>query len=333
MKDTTIANGVESMRNHQIGRATKRSLLATLALALASLAAAQVSVTSIEFTNPGGITFNRIQGVRLNLSGQAPAGTVAKVFDDSPYISFPRDVPVPIGATYVDFQVYSGGDQFYTGQGSYPVNVVASTFGTAPATNSFAIYPQQIWWFGAPTAVYGGDSFHGYVDSPFNWLTDTFVVHFGDDSPFVSSPSPRVLWWNFPVENPPIDLPYYTYPVSEPVAVKLTSSSDGFHINRTVTLYPRPVLSSIMVSPASVIGGTPATGTAQLSFAGLAGAIPVELASNSLFATVPASVSVPTGASFANFGIATLPVTTTQIITIRGRYKGIIRSGRFTVTP
>lgn len=323
------------MKNRQFPhRLNKRTLLTFLAFALASFVPAQVSVSSIAFTHPDGILFNRIQGVRLNLSGPAPAGTVAKVFDDSPYISFPRDVPVPVGATFVDFEVYSGGDQFFSGTGAYPVNVVASTFGTTPATNSFVIYPQQSWWFGLyVTSVYGGDSFWGAVDSPFDWLTDTIRIYFGDDSPFVSSPKAATVWWDFPYPQPPVMIRYYSYPVSQPVTVKLTASSDGFHREARVTLYPRPTLTGIQVNPPSVVGGTSTVGTAQLSFAGGAGAIPVELASNSPFATVPSTVSVPTGASFATFGIATLPVTTTQIITIRGRYRGIIRSGRFTLTP
>lgn len=305
-----------------------------LSMLLAAIGAAQaVSVTSISFTHPEGITFNRRQGVRLDLSGPAPAGTVAKVFDDSPYISFPRDVPVPEGATFVEFVVYSGGDQFFTGTGSYPVNVVASIGATPPARNSFQMFPQQSWFFDVPSQVYGGDTFWGSVDSRFDWLTDSIPIRFGDDSPLVSSPKPVLVWWDFPIPNPPVMVLYHTYPVAQPTVVRLRSSSDGFHIDRFVTLFPRPMLTTVTITPESVSGGSKTSGRIQMSHPCRAGATPVELASNSTCATVPTSVAVPMDLDSVAFEIGTLPVSSTQIVTIRARYHNVIRAGRFTVTP
>lgn len=298
-----------------------------------AVVAQPVSVTSITFTYPEGINFNRLQGVRLNLSGPAPAGTVAKVTDDSPYISFPGNVPVPEGATFVDFVVYSGGDQFFTGIGAYPVNVVAWIGSTPPATNSFQMYPQQSWFFFTPPNVYGGDRFEGLVGSSFNWLTDTIVIGFGDDSPLVSSPRRAVVWWDFPIENPPVSVLYHTYQVAQATTVRLRASSDGFHQDRFVTLHPRPMLTSVLITPASVTAGSRATGRIQMSFPGHGGPIPVDLASNSPFATVPGSVTVPMDSDSVTFDIATLPVSTTQIVAIRARYHNVIRSGRFSITP
>lgn len=321
------------MRNLHFRHLVKGVLLAMLSLVFVSVAPAQVSVSSIAFGSPS-IQFHRLQTVRLNLSGPAPAGTVAKVFDDSPYVSFPRDVPVPEGASFVDFKVYTGGYEFFTGTLSYPVNVVASTFGTAPASNSFEILPSQLWRFYGGGAVYGGDVFGGVVAATWDYgYPDVIVIHFGDDSALVSSPAPKALIYDFFEYETWVDVVYHSYPVAAPTTVTIWASSDGFRYTSSITLYPRPVLTALQVSPASVVGGSSSIGTVQMSFAGMGGRIDVTLASNSICALVPRSVSIPTGQSQASFTITTLPVTTTQIVTIRGRYHGYVRAGRFTVTP
>lgn len=321
------------MENLYLIRRRARGLLAMLSLLLISLAPAQVSIQSITFASPS-IHFHRLQTVRLNLSGPAPAGTVAKVFDDSPYISFPRDVPVPEGASFVDFKVYAGGYEFYTGTLSYPVNVVASILGTVPATNSFEILPSQKWRFYGGGHVYGGDTFGGVVAVTWDYgYPDYIRIHFGDDSPLVSSPAPIGLVYDFFEYESWVNVLYHSYPVAAPTTVTLWASSDGFRYSTSVTLYPRPVLTAINMNPATVVGGSSTVGTAQVSFPGDGGPIEVTLTSNSISASVPPSCSIPTGQSQSSFNITTLPVTSIQVVTIRGRYHGVIRTGRITVLP
>ena len=67
------------------------------------------------------------------------------------------------------------------------------------------------------------------------------------------------------------------------------------------------VLAGFSISPDTVIGGNPATGTVTLAGA-VAGATTVTLTStDTTVATVPASVSVPSGATSATFTITTKP--------------------------
>jgi hypothetical protein len=312
-----------------------KSLYASaLFLALGSSAVAQgISVTSISFSQ-GSIPFNAIQIVRLDLSGPAPAGTVAKVMDDSPYVSFPRDVPVPEGATWVEFRVYTGGDQFFTGQGSYPVNVTASVFGTTTATNSFSMIPQQSWWFWAPVNVYGGDRFSANVGSRWDWLTDGMTIYFSDNSPLVSTPKPLFIWPELFWIQPEFYANFYSYPVTQATPVTIRSSHNGFHMDHVVTLHPRPVLTTVQFAQSTVIGGNPATGSVFMSFPGAGGAISVELASNSPTVHMNSpTVVVPMNEMTATFGVTTLPVTVRQVVTIRARYRGVVRAGKLYVDP
>jgi hypothetical protein len=84
-----------------------------------------------------------------------------------------------------------------------------------------------------------------------------------------------------------------------------------------------PQLSSITLNPASVIGGSGSTATVTLSGAAVGGGAIVTLSSNNtLAATVPASVTVPAGATTATFTVSTHVVSTITAVTISGTYNG-----------
>ena len=78
-------------------------------------------------------------------------------------------------------------------------------------------------------------------------------------------------------------------------------------------------LSTIRVNPKDVVGGDPSTGTATLSAVAPAGGFVVSLSSdNTAAATVPPSVTVPAGATSANFPITTKAVPNSQSALIIG---------------
>jgi hypothetical protein len=78
-----------------------------------------------------------------------------------------------------------------------------------------------------------------------------------------------------------------------------------------------PLLQSMTIAPASVSGGTNATGTVFLSSPAPAGGISVTLAtSNAAAATVPGVVNVPAGQTSANFTVTTFAVANNTVVTI-----------------
>jgi hypothetical protein len=78
-------------------------------------------------------------------------------------------------------------------------------------------------------------------------------------------------------------------------------------------------LSTIRVNPTDVIGPNPSTGTATLTAAAPAGGFVVSLSSdNTAAANVPPSVTVPAGATSANFTVTTNAVTNAQSALIIG---------------
>jgi hypothetical protein len=103
----------------------------------------------------------------------------------------------------------------------------------------------------------------------------------------------------------------------------------------TTAAAPPPIsITAVSLNPASVIGGTPSTGTITLSAAAPSGGIAVNLtSSNTSAATVPASVTVPSGSSTANFTVTTMAVTTASLSTITATYGTTSSDAIFAVNP
>jgi len=94
---------------------------------------------------------------------------------------------------------------------------------------------------------------------------------------------------------------------------------------------PPAALSSITVSPTSVIGGNSSTGTLTLAGAAASNAV-VTLSSNNGSATVPPSVTVPQGATTASFSIGTTPVASSTAASISAVYNGVTKAATLTIT-
>jgi hypothetical protein len=96
---------------------------------------------------------------------------------------------------------------------------------------------------------------------------------------------------------------------------------------------PALVLTSLTVSPTTVVGGGKATGTVILSGAAPTGGATVTLSSsNTAAAQVPASVTVGAGSTSATFSITTSAVSANMNVVITGSY-GSTQTATLTVTP
>jgi hypothetical protein len=95
-----------------------------------------------------------------------------------------------------------------------------------------------------------------------------------------------------------------------------------------------PPLTSVMLNPSSLIGGSPSTGTATLGAPAPSGGAVVTLtSSNTSVATVPPSVTVAANATAATFTVTTSSVTVTTTATISAAYNSSSQSAILTVNP
>lgn len=121
--------------------------------------------------------------------------------------------------------------------------------------------------------------------------------------------------------------------VGATVSVTVAASTNG--ITRTTTLEVKAVtaLSSLMVNPTTVVGGTTSTGTITLTQPAPPGGISVLLSGCSNFASIPASALVTAGQATKNFTVNTTHPTTTVSATITARLGSVTKTATLTITP
>jgi len=94
-----------------------------------------------------------------------------------------------------------------------------------------------------------------------------------------------------------------------------------------------PTLTGLTLAPAGVVGGQSSTGNVTLGGpAPSGGAIVALSSSSSSVASVPATVTVPGGATSASFVVSTKPVKRTKTTTITASYNSSSVSTTLTVT-
>ena len=125
-----------------------------------------------------------------------------------------------------------------------------------------------------------------------------------------------------------------TAPVTQPTIVTISVSGGGVTLSSPLTLYPTlPALTAIAVNPTSVVGGTSSTGTVNLNAAAPTGGVAVNIETQlPLTASVPASVTVPGGATSASFTVTTFPSATTTV-QLSATLDNVFQFASITVVP
>jgi hypothetical protein len=97
---------------------------------------------------------------------------------------------------------------------------------------------------------------------------------------------------------------------------------------------PPAALSTLTLSPESVVGGVSSEGAVTLTSPAPSGDATVSLASSdATVATVPPSVTVPASAASASFTVTTTEVSASTTVTISASYAGLTKTAELTVTP
>ena len=94
-----------------------------------------------------------------------------------------------------------------------------------------------------------------------------------------------------------------------------------------------PILVSLSLSPSMVLPGNPSQGAVSLSKAAPVGGALVSLTSDSPFATVPASIVVPAGATSASFPISTVSVSSATSAVITAMFDGVSQAATLKIDP
>ncbi len=258
----------------------------------------------------------------VTLTKTAPAGGALVTLSSSNLAAaqVPASVTVAAGATTATFTVAT------TPVAADSPLVLSATYGTSRTAN-FTVTAATLSSVALnPTSVMGGTSSTATVTLNGRAATGGAVVTLSSSNPAAQTPASVTVAANATTATFTVT----TNPVSSTTTATITGTRGTSRTaNLTVTA---AALTSVAVSPTSVIGGTPSTGTVRLDGPAPAGGAQVVLSStNPSAAQVPANVTVSAGATSATFTVTTTPVVADSPLTISATY-GRARTASLTVT-
>jgi hypothetical protein len=180
-----------------------------------------------------------------------------------------------------------------------------------------------------PNTVVGGRPSTGTVTLPDPAPPGGLVVTLATEVPSVASVPPSMT---IAAGDTSGSFTISTFSSSTTARVGLSATHLDTTLFSVITVGP-VALSTLSVSPTSVAGGSTSTGTVTLNDAAPSGGAAVSLSASSSATTVPATVTVPPGATGATFAIGTSSVTASTSSVISGFYGGVVRTAILTVNP
>jgi hypothetical protein len=179
------------------------------------------------------------------------------------------------------------------------------------------------------STVFNGTGTTGHANLTSNAVSNTTVTLLSSNPAAVSVPGSVVVTTGTNTAAFAVS----TFTVSTPTSVTITGTYNAVNRQATILVNP-PLLLSNAISPGTVTGGDPSTGTVTLDNNAQGGGAVVSLvSSNPAIVQVPANVTVLTGNASANYAITTSnPVSPTNV-TVTATYLGTNKLANITVNP
>lgn len=272
--------------------------------------------------------------VTVTLNGVAPAGgaVVAIAVSASEDVTAPPTVTVPAGARSASFAVTarSGVPRTRTAilsaeWGGVTQAMWIYVFGSNTLLSTFTA---------TPTSLLGGATAQGTVSVAAGWPIPPggLVVQLASSNPARALVPSSVT---IPEGSASATFPITTSSVSTRTPVTIFAAR-GTTFEARLELMAPGALTSLTLNPGTVTGGNPSVGTVTIGGTAPAGGTVVALRSHdTTWATVPPTVTVPAGASSANFTVTTSPNTSGQgqFSIIYATAGGIEKSASLNVNP
>ncbi len=260
------------------------------------------------------------------VSLNSPAGTggaVIALASDTAAAPIVASVTVPEGSITASVSINTLGVPTVT------TAKITATMGSITKAAALTINPTALATFTvSPTSVIGGSTSTGTVTlkgiAPPNGTT----VSLSSNSTSVTVPGSATVPAGAVTATFPISTNAVSTSTTATISAKLASST----LTATIAVAP-PTLSSFAVSPSTVPGGAPSTGTVTLTGPAATGGLVVTLTSSSPKATMPSSVTIPAGASSVTFTVTTTGVSQSTSVTLFAGQGGTAKSTTLVITP
>jgi hypothetical protein len=181
-----------------------------------------------------------------------------------------------------------------------------------------------------PSSITGGQRATGTVTLTATAPSGGVVVTLSSANSAASVPSSVVI----PATSLSANFTITTTAVTTTTVGNITATYSGASKSAILTVNPPApgAISSLTLSPSTIVGGSTATGTVTLTKAAPAGGIVVNLtSSNSTRAKVPATVLIPAGALSQVFNITTTATKQKTNVRITVSYAGVNKSATLTI--
>lgn len=284
--------------------------LSSVAVSPSTILSGQSATGTVTLTAPAGTG-----GVAVSLSSSNPSAA-----------GVPSTVTVPQGAVSATFPVVAGNVLVST-----PVTVTASYSGTNVQANIVIIPlpPGLASLTVSPVVIVSTQTGTGTVTLTSPAGMGGAVVSLSSSDPTAASVPSTVTVIQGSL-SATFQVSAGTVTVNTPVV--LTASYAGSYATANITISPLPAgLASLSISPSVVAGGQPATGTITLTGPAGTGGAMVSLASSTQTVGVPATVTVPPGATSATFTVSTGPVTAASCALVTATLSGVNQAARMIV--
>jgi hypothetical protein len=240
---------------------------------------------------------------RVELDGPAPAGgQIVKLTSDSPELSVPSTVTIPSGIHYVSFPIKSVG---LTAQVTY----IRAGISTPTLRQWIRIEARRLASIVvSPNVVTGGQTTNVILTVDYPAPQGGMLINLKSQKPTLASvPATATV----PAGAMSVSVPVTTVARNgDPIEIYIYGNLTGQGTKGTKIKIVRPVVSAVSISPNSVVGGTSTTGTITLNGPAAAGGLVVKLSSQKpTIGSVPATITVPAGATSVTFPITTVPRT------------------------
>jgi hypothetical protein len=234
------------------------------------------------------------------------------------------------GSVGISFPAFSAvGDLDHNGS---PDVAMAVGTGVQVSLNTRGTPPLLAQLTTSATDVVGGTSVTGTVSLGDLAPTGGALVSLTSSTPSATFPRGKTVL--IPAGSQSATFTISTTAVATSTTVTITGSYNTFKQTGIFTIVPSFSLSSVSISPSSLIGlygGGPATGTVTLSGPASDGTVVTLSSSLPLVASVPASVSVTAGAKTATFSLSAFNVTADTSVVVSATLQGTTRTATATV--
>ena len=187
-----------------------------------------------------------------------------------------------------------------------------------------------------PTSVNGGNPATGEVTLNGAAPSGGAVISLSSSNTSVATVPTSVT---VPAGNSVAAFQVTTVAVANSTTLNISASQSGVsqHQTASLTVTPSatgPSLTSLSLNPSTVTGGASLVGNVTLSAPAPQGGAIVSLTSSEVaLATVPATVTIPVGATSASFTASTSATSSSTVVNISASYSGVTRTSPLTVTP